>query len=118
MNDAEEHHSLINRLAREIAGYVIGDLSNEYNELALRRVEKTLLEIEEHSMNHFGVVSIDKDYDRWQAFYDDLGLPLETLADQLGEVYVRVASTYARSRDLVSGTSVDERIAELEKRKG
>jgi hypothetical protein len=118
MNDAEEHHPLIVRLVRELGEYVVGDLSNDYSELALRRIEKTLLEIEQHSMSHFGVVNIDKDYDRWQDIHEDLGIPLETLTYQLGDAYVRVASSCARSRDLVSGTDVDKRITELEKRKG
>ena len=114
MNDTAEHHPLIVRLAREIGEYVVGDLSNTYNELALRRVEKTLSEIEEYSMAYFGVIRYDQEYDRWSEMHEDIGLPLETLTSQLGEIYVRVGATYARSRDHVNGASVDERIAELE----
>ena len=114
MTDAIEHHPLIIRLTREIGEYVFGDLSNTYNELALRRVEKTLREIEELSMSYFGVVRNDQDFDRWSEMHENIGLPLETLASQLSDINVRVGATYARSRDLVNGTSVEERIAELE----
>jgi len=118
VSDADERHPLIVRLAYELGEYIVGDLSTTFNELALRRIEKTLLEIEEHAMGNFGVIRIDQDHDRWQEFYEDLGLPLEMLANQLNDAYIRVASSYGRSRDLVSGMSVAERIAELEKHEG
>ena len=75
MSDAEAHHPLIVRLAYELGEYVVGDLSTTSNELALRRIEKTLLEIEEHSMRSFGVIRFDQDHDRWQEFHEDLELP-------------------------------------------
>ncbi len=105
MSDAEAHHPLIVRLAYELGEYVVGDLSTTSNELALRRIEKTLLEIEEHSMRSFGVIRFDQDHDRWQEFHEDLELPLGMLASQLNDAYLRVASSCERSRDLVSGSS-------------
>jgi hypothetical protein len=116
MNDAAEHHPLVVRLAQDIDHYLFGDLTVTYDELALRRAEKTLLDIEQYSMEYFGAISLGKDYDAWTQMHEDIGLPLEILLSQLGDVYVRVGAAYARSRDLVSGTSVDERIADLESR--